>query len=136
MITAVDSNVLIDLLSDEARFAEASAAALQQCQGEGRAVVGDVVLAEIATGLADPTEAEAILRSLGVEFLSGHAATAYAAAAAWRRARTAMGRQRLLPDFLIGGHALTQADRLLTRDTAFYRRWFPELALLEPTAPA
>ena len=136
MITAVDSNVLVDLLSDEARFVEASAAALQRCQGEGRAVVGDVVLAEIATGLADPTEAEAILRVLGVEFLSGHAVAAYAAAAAWREARTATGRQRLLPDFLIGGHALTRADRLLTRDTAFYRRWFPDLALLEPTAPA
>ncbi len=55
-----------------------------------------------------------------------------AAHARQRAHRDGVVRERLLPDFLIGGHATAQADRLLTRDTAFYRRWFPELAVVDP----
>ncbi len=44
-------------------------------------------------------------------------------------------RIRLIADFVVGAHALTQAERLLTRDRGFYRSYFGALALLDPTGP-
>jgi predicted nucleic acid-binding protein len=51
---------------------------------------------------------------------------------AYRRQRGT--RERVIADFLIGAHALVQADRLLTRDRGFYRRYFEGLEILDPSA--
>jgi hypothetical protein len=56
------------------------------------------------------------------------------AATAWRTYRADAGpRTRVVADFLIGAHASTQADRLLTRDRGFYRRYFDDLNVLDPS---
>jgi len=53
----------------------------------------------------------------------------------WRRYRSDGGsRARLMPDFLVGAHALTQADRLLSRDRGFLRRYFATLVVMDPSA--
>jgi predicted nucleic acid-binding protein len=52
---------------------------------------------------------------------------------AWRRYRGRGGRRtRIVSDFLIGAHALSAADRLLTRDRGFYRRYFAGIKVLDP----
>lgn len=135
MITAVDANVVIDVLSDDQAFASASIRALRRSAREGRVVMGEAALVEVTSGFADPALGFERVAAMGLGHLPMTDAAAVAAARARQLAwRTGATRDRLLPDFLIGGHALAQADRLLTPDVAFYRRRFPDLALFDPRA--
>jgi predicted nucleic acid-binding protein len=71
---------------------------------------------------------------MGVEFSSIDQAAALAASVVWKEYRRRGGHHnRLVADFLIGAHALSQADRLLTRDRGFYRTYFPRLKILDPS---
>lgn len=134
MITAVDTNVLLDIFAADAEFGPRSKAVVHACLAEGRLVACDVVWTEIgATFPSSPVANEAMQR-LGVEFGPAGPDTALAAADAWRAYRRRGGRrERLAADFLIGAHALLHADRLLTRDRGFYRAYFSRLEILDPT---
>jgi predicted nucleic acid-binding protein len=41
--------------------------------------------------------------------------------------------KRVLPDFLIGPHAACHTSRLLARDRRYYRDYFTNLTVIEPT---
>jgi predicted nucleic acid-binding protein len=72
---------------------------------------------------------------LGVTFAPVQQAAAEAASTAWKLYRAQGGtRSRILGDFLVGAHARHQADRLLTRDRGFIRRYFVELTVVDPSA--
>lgn len=134
MITAVDTNVLLDVFGGDARFGERSADALRRCISEGSLVACDVVWAETGAWFPDADAAEKALSTLRVGYASLTAATALAAGHAWQGYRQAGGsRERVIADFLIAAHAGVQADRLLTRDRGFYRRHFPDLTIVDPS---
>lgn len=133
MITAVDTNVLLDVFSDNAEFGRRSADALRRCIAEGRLVACDVVWAETAAWFPDAKAAENALSTLRVDYSPLDAATALQAGRAWQAYRKAGGsRDRVIADFLVGAHAAEQADRLLTRDRGFYRSYFAGLSILDP----
>ncbi|WP_219417450.1 type II toxin-antitoxin system VapC family toxin [Pseudonocardia nigra] len=135
MITAVDTNVLIDVFAGDARFGPGSRDALERARNEGALVLSDVVWAETVAAFGEPDAAEAAIATLGATFSAPTREAGTAAATAWRAYRTAGGpRSRVVSDFLVGAHALVQADRLLTRDRGFYRRYFSGLTVLDPTA--
>lgn len=78
---------------------------------------------------------EAALSRLPVAFSEVSRSAATAAGDAWRAYRRAGGpRERFVTDFLVGAHALEQADRLLTRDRGFQRAAFGKLTILDPSA--
>lgn len=134
MITAVDTNVLLDVFRNDPRFCTQSATLLRRCLGEGTLVACEVVWAETAAAFSDQAAFHAAMETLGIAYTTLNQQTAERAAAAWRRYRARGGkRERVLADFLIGAHALHQADRLLTRDRGFYRPYFRGLQLLDPT---
>jgi predicted nucleic acid-binding protein len=134
VITAVDSNVLIDVFWGDPEFGPLSFAALEACTAQGGLVACEVVWAEVAAGFERPAAAEEAMGRAGVRFVPLDAAMALVAGEAWRGyRRRARRRDRLLADFLVGAHAARSADRLLTRDRGFYARYVKDLEVLDPT---
>jgi predicted nucleic acid-binding protein len=135
LITAVDTSVLLDVIGADAEFGPASADALRGCLRAGQVVACEVVWAECSARLTDAETAVDRLSRLRVAYSSTDSEAALAAGAMWgahRRRRPE--RERIVADFLIGAHALVHADRLLTRDRGFYRSYFGELRILDPSA--
>ncbi len=134
MITAVDTNILLDVFGADPKFARASSDALRDCLREGALVASDVVWAEAASVFGDAGRFQEAMNQLHAAFSPMTEEAATRAAQAWRRYRAVGGRRdRIAADFLIGAHALVTADRFLTRDRGFYRRYFSGLQVVDPT---
>ncbi len=135
MITAVDTSVLLDIYFDEPAFRALSLAALRACLATGPVVACDVVWAEVRAVFGDDEAAARALAGFPVTYSAIDARTASRAGAAWGAYRRGGGpRDRVVADYLIGAHALEQADRLLTRDRGFHRQAFAGLAIVDPSA--
>jgi len=136
MITAVDSNVLLDVVGADLTFGPPSANALRTTLREGQLLACDVVWAEVAGSFASAAAARDALKLLNLEFSPLTFEAALEAGIAWKAYRQRGGaRTRVAAGFLIGAHALFQSDRLLTRDRGFYRAYFKRLRIIDPTAP-
>jgi hypothetical protein len=135
MITAVDTNVLVDILEPDPVHGPGSREALRRCLREGSVVACEVVWAEVVTAYGHTQDAALdALTSMGIVYSEMGMEAALQAAKSWYayRRRRGRGRPRIAADFLIGGHALIQCDRLLTRDSGFYRTYFTPLRVESP----
>ena len=135
MITAVDSSVILDVLTGDPDNASASVAALRKASREGRLIVGESVIAEIRPAFDTNSLFEEFLGDWGLEFMPSTLRSSIRAGEMLRQMLARKKRQegRILPDFLIGAHALEHADRLLARDRGFLRDYFTELVLWDPS---
>lgn len=128
----VDSNVLIDVLSDDPDWAARSADALARAGETDRLILNPLIWAEVSLAFARIEELDAALPEAAfarealpwpAAFLAGRAYLAYR-----RRGGT---RTAPLPDFYIGAHAAIRGYRLLSRDRG-YAATFPTLDRIEP----
>lgn len=133
MITAVDTNVLLDVLRPDPNFVERSLALVEKSATLGPLVVCDPVYAELAANFEQMDELDAFLVDAGIRRESPNAGALFLSGRTWRAYRSAGGsRQRIISDFVVGAHARVQASRLATRDRGFYRRYFEDLVVVEP----
>lgn len=134
MITAIDTNILLDILLPNEAFCDASASALQDAADEGSLVISDIVYAELCIHFNTRRECDSFLHSNEIRIQALTREAHFLASRAWRTYRRQRGkRTRILADFLIGAHAQNQASRLLSRDRGFYHTLFPSLDLRDPT---
>ncbi len=134
MITAVDTSVLLDIFLADPVHGIRSANALREAITQGQLLACGIVFAEVAAHFPTETAAAAAMKDLGVEYGELTMAASLQAGTAWREYRRAGGpRHQLVADFLIAAHANQTADRLLTRDRGFSRRWFKQLEVWDPS---
>lgn len=134
MITAIDTNILIDILEPDPVFGQASKQALRRCLQEGSVIACEVVWAEVVTAYNNKKKQVVdILSRIGIEYSPMTLEAALEAAACWSAFRKKNKvRDRIVADFLVGGHARILSDRLLTRDRGFYRDYFKGLKVISP----
>jgi len=131
MISALDSSVILDVLTDNPQFADASEALLRRAVTEGKLVIGECALAEIAPAFKDEKTLKEFLADWQIEFVPSSRDSAILAGRNFARYLSRSGRTgRIVADFLIGAHAMLHADRLLARDRGYLRDYFSKLRVL------
>jgi predicted nucleic acid-binding protein len=129
----VDSNVLLDVMTEDARWFSWSAASIERAADRFRLVVNPIIYAEVSIRYSRIEELDIALSKTMFDrepipyeagFLAGKSFAAYR--------RRGGSKQSPLPDFFIGAHAAVAGYQLMTRDAVRYRTYFPKLALIAP----
>ena len=130
----VDSNVLLDIMTEDPQWFSWSAGALARAAETMRLVINPIIYAEVSIRYSRIEDLDDALPQTFVEreplpyeaaFLAGKAFLIYRKHSGVRRSP--------LPDFFIGAHASVARYSLLTRDAGRYRSYFPKLPLIAPS---
>jgi predicted nucleic acid-binding protein len=134
MTTAIDSNILIDVIGTPNAFTAAAVRALNERLRLGALVLSPVVVAEVGHYYPSAAKLRSGLEAMRLDLIPFDLDGLHRAGAAYVEycRKSSSPRSRMLADFLIGAHASRHADALLTRDRGYYRTYFPELRLVEP----
>jgi len=131
--TMVDSNVLLDVLTEDPAWFEWSSRSLEECAEDHILVINPIIYAEISIGFDRLEDLDAAVPESMVERRPIPLEAAFLAGKCFLKYRERGGRkQSTLPDFFIGAHAAVERMGLLTRDASRYRTYFPKLKLMCP----
>ena len=131
MILAVDTSVLLTIFKGEPSAEQWVKLIARSNRGTGEVVACDVVAAETSSLFPSTTAYQEAMQELGVTFSPIPESAAVRAGRIFREFCRAGGpRKFMIPDFLIGAHALEQADALAAIDRGYLRQYFKPLKLL------
>jgi hypothetical protein len=134
-MTLVDSNVLLDVFSENVPWVAWSKQQLERAARRGPVFINDVIYAEISVQFTSFESLDAVLKEILVDMTPTPRPALFLAGKAFRQYRSAGGlRTGVLSDFFIGAHATVQNIPILTRDVRRYRHYFPAVVLIAPEA--
>ncbi len=132
-MTLVDTNVLLDLFTDDPVWAGWSIRELDAAAMRGPLSINSVVYAELSVRFGRIEELETVLAEAGIAIQDIPRSALFLAGKVFQRYRASGGsRNGVLPDFFIGAHAAVSGLPLLTRDVGRYRTYFPTVTLVTP----
>ncbi len=158
MITAVDTNIILDVLIPGDPLSQSSKALLEKQFSKGKLIICEVVFAELAAQFPSEPELKTFLAETGMRLEYSNPKSLYIAGTRWAKYSRKIKEDRIscpqcgqnftvtcpqcnkpitrqlpvLADFLIGAHALATTDCLLTRDLGIYKTYFKDLKIVKP----
>lgn len=155
MITAVDTNVLLDILIPNQIYLESSLKKIENASGKGKIIICEIVFTELASQFPDIGELNNFLNVTHIELIWNNKESLFDASRLWikyiqknhkKKSCSECGRtidpacplcesklnfpRRMLNDFIIGSHANIFADAFITRDRGFYRSYFSGIKII------
>jgi predicted nucleic acid-binding protein len=132
MAVIIDTNIVLDIVTDDPSWAGRADHALRQHRVQG-ALINPVIYAELCTGAPSQDDVDEIVHDLKLDFREIPKSGLFLAARAYRQYRSNGGTKTSpLPDFFIGAHAEILGCSILTRDPKRYRTYFPKVTLICP----
>jgi len=154
MITAIDTNILLDILIPDAEYAQRSKELIDIYHEKGQLMICEIVYSELASQFLSASELKSFLNETYIRLVNSNESALVLAGEKWKHytrsrpdklqcpscgkkvsvhcpecRKDISFRQHIISDFIIGAHALVKADILLTRDRGFYRTYFPNLKI-------
>jgi len=157
MITAVDTNIILDVLIPGEPFGESSKGLLDRYSSKGKLILCEVVFAELAARFPSEDELASFLADTRMNLVYSNEKSLYMAGSRWLEYARKSAKNRflcskcghtleatcpqckavltkrlhVLADFLIGAHALVNADCILSRDLGVYKTYFGDLKVID-----
>ncbi|HEX3579247.1 MAG TPA: type II toxin-antitoxin system VapC family toxin [Thermoanaerobaculia bacterium] len=133
MYTLVDTNVLLDVITEDPEWADWSSEALWRAGDESTLAINPIIYAEVSIHIRTIEEMNDIVSQEDFRRLDLPYEAAFLAGKAFLAYRSRGGMKDVpLADFYIGAHAAVSGMRLLTRDARRYRTYFPTVPILAP----
>jgi hypothetical protein len=152
---AVDTNVLLDILTNDPNFKDKSIKKLYKNSQTHQLVINESIFCELLVHFSNKNDLNRFLEQTNIQFIQTKSNSFAAVASAWKKYLSQTPKkvicpkcgkkitlqcpkcehifsahQHILTDFLIGGFALTETNGLITRDYGYYKTYFPSLKIL------
>jgi len=156
VITAVDTNILLDILIPDEANLLSSKRLLDEYVSKGQLIICELVYAELASQFSDSHELQAFLSDTGIRLIPSDEKVLSIAGKTWKEysgkkktglqcpacgkviriacpacKTTVTARQHIISDFIIGAHAFVFAELILSRDHGFYKTYFKDLKIAQ-----